>query len=376
MLDIGTMMTALYACIAAALVSAIATPLVKRFAERIGAVDVPKDNRRMHSTPIPRAGGLAIFIGFLAAYLVFGSIDGQTRMILLGALIIVALGVVDDVVELPAKIKFAGQIIAALIPVLAGVRISFLSMPFVEGGVISLGVIAIPFTVVWIVGITNAVNFIDGLDGLACGVSTIASITMFTIAVLLSEGNIAIAMAALVGGCFGFLPYNLNPAKIFMGDTGAMFLGYILATLSVQGLFKFYAVVSFAVPFLLLALPIIDTLFAILRRVFTGKSPLQADRGHIHHRLIDMGLGQKQSVAILYIVSGIMGLLAIVLTASGDMRYIILGLAVIISFLIAVNVIRNEYAGKEQLRKSMEARRSQLPEDEQDEQDEVQHEQN
>ena len=172
----------------------------------------------------------------------------------------------------------------------------------------------------WIVGITNAVNLIDGLDGLACGVSTISSMTLLVIALIVAEPDVAILMAALAGGCIGFLPYNLNPAKIFMGDTGATFLGFILATVSIQGLFKFYAIISFAVPFLMLGLPIFDTCFAIFRRVAHGQSPMAPDRGHIHHRLIDMGFSQKQAVAVLYIISAILGLSAVVLTTIGVVR--------------------------------------------------------
>ena len=168
----------------------------------------------------------------------------------------------------------------------------------------------------WIVGITNAVNLIDGLDGLACGVSTISSMTMLVIALTVAEPDVALLMAALAGGCIGFLPYNLNPAKIFMGDTGSTFLGFILATVSIEGLFKSYAIISFAVPFLMLGLPIFDTCFAILRRVSHGQSPMSPDRGHIHHRLIDMGFNQKQAVAVLYVISAILGLSAVVLTTT------------------------------------------------------------
>ena len=174
-------------------------------------------------------------------------------------------------------------------------------------------------TVLWIVAITNAVNLIDGLDGLANGVSAISATTMLVIALLVGEAvQVAMVMAALVGACVGFMPYNMNPAKMFMGDTGATFLGYILATMSIQGLFKFYAIISFAVPFLILGLPIFDTAFAFIRRIAHGQSPMHADRSHIHHRLIDMGLNQKQAVATLYVISAILGLSAVVLTTSGE----------------------------------------------------------
>ena len=183
-----------------------------------------------------------------------------------------------------------------------------------------MGKLSVPITVLWIVAITNSVNLIDGLDGLADGVSAISATTVLVIALLVSESQVAIVMAALVGACVGFLPYNMNPAKMFMGDTGATFLGYILATMSIQGLFKFYAIISFAVPFLILGLPIFDTAFAFIRRIAHGQSPMQADRGHVHHRLIDMGLSQKQAVATLYVISAILGLSAVVLTTSGELK--------------------------------------------------------
>ena len=340
------MLTSLLAFLVALVVAFCMTPPVKLFARKIGAIDVPKDNRRMHKVPIPRVGGLAIFLGFIVSVLIFTAMDAEKKAILLGAVIIVVLGIIDDVVALQPKVKFLGQIVAALVPVLGGVVINRFTNPF-SGGYFDLGVLAIPVTIVWIVGITNAVNFIDGLDGLACGVSSIASITMFTIAVLVSEVDIAITMAALVGACFGFMPFNMNPAKIFMGDTGAMFLGYILATGSIQGLFKFYAIISFAVPFIVLGLPIFDTAFAIVRRVAKGQSPLQADRGHLHHRLIDMGFDQKQSVAILYALSLVLGLAAVLLTTSGEAKIIILVFAIFISFMVALNVMRHEKQRRE-----------------------------
>lgn len=310
------------ALLVAALVALISTPVVRSLAFRVGAVDVPKDARRMHDHPIPRMGGLAIFFGFILSVLIFLPLTPELRGMLLGGVIIVILGIFDDIFALPALPKFFVQIGAALVAVLEGNRINFLSNPniFSEEPFWELGWLSIPITVFWIVGITNAVNLIDGLDGLACGVSTISSMTLLVIALIVSEPDVAVLMAALSGACIGFLPYNLNPAKIFMGDTGSTFLGFILAVVSIQGLFKFYAIISFAVPFLMLGLPIFDTCFAILRRVSHGQSPMQPDRGHIHHRLIDMGFSQKQAVAVLYIISAILGLSAVVLTTIGVVR--------------------------------------------------------
>ena len=191
----------------------------------------------------------------------------------------------------------------------------------------------------WIVGITNAVNLIDGLDGLANGVSAISATTMLVIALMAAESQVAIVMAALVGACVGFMPYNLNPAKMFMGDTGATFLGFILATMSIQGLFKYYAVISFVVPFLILGLPIFDTAFAFIRRIAHGQSPMHADRSHIHHRLIDMGLNQKQAVATLYVISAILGLSAVVLTTGGEQKAMLLFAALCIVAVVAARVV-------------------------------------
>ena len=230
---------------------------------------------------------------------------------------------------------------AALIPVYYGVQITCISNPnlFSDNPYWNFGWLSIPITVIWIVGLTNAVNLIDGLDGLAIGVSSISALTMLAIAILVAEPQVAVIMAALVGACIGFMPYNMNPAKIFMGDTGSTFLGYILACITIQGLFKFYAVISFVVPFLILGLPIFDTMFAIIRRISHGQNPMAPDRSHVHHRLIDMGLNQKQAVAVLYVISAILGLSAVVLATSGEIKAILCLMALIIVCLIAVRVI-------------------------------------
>ena len=326
----------------AAVLSYFFTPPVKNFAHKVGAIDVPKDARRMHKKPIPRLGGLAIYGGFLCSILIFGQLDETMLCVLLGAAIIVALGIFDDVLALGAKLKFVVQILAAAIPVCIGdLQIGLFTNlnPLSDTPFVHLGILAVPVTIIWIVGITNAVNLIDGLDGLAVGVSSIAAITMLAVALLTGNMPIAITMAALAGACIGFMPYNLNPAKIFMGDTGSTFLGYMLATVSIMGLFKFYAVISFAVPFLILGLPIFDTANAIIRRVAAGRSPMSPDRGHVHHKLIDMGFNQKQAVAILYAISATLGLTAVVLTSSGEVKAIVLLRAVLAAILVGACII-------------------------------------
>ena len=331
----------LAAMAAAVAISFLSTPLVKTLAYKVGAIDVPKDSRRMHKVPIPRLGGLAIFLAFLLSALIFADIDRQLQGILLGAVIIVVLGALDDVLALKALPKLIVQILAAGVAVYHGCVIQFISNPnvFSNATYVNLGWLSVPITIIWIVAITNAVNFIDGLDGLAVGVSSISAAALIVIALMVAETNIAIILCALFGACLGFIPYNMNPAKIFMGDSGSTFLGYILATLSITGLFKMYAIISFAVPFLILGLPIFDICFAFLRRIAHGQSPMQADRGHVHHRLIDMGFTQKQAVAIAYMLTAILGLAAVVLTSSGELKALILIGAVFVVGAIGMRLI-------------------------------------
>lgn len=331
----------LLAMLVAAVVSFLSTPLVKSLAYKVGAIDVPKDNRRMHKVPIPRLGGLAIFLAFLLSVLVFAEIDRQMRGILLGAVMIVVLGVMDDIMALKALPKLIVQIVAAGTAVYHGCVIQFLSNPnvFSNRTYMDLGWLSIPITIIWIVAITNAVNFIDGLDGLAVGVSAISTASLIVIAIMVSEVNITVILCALFGACLGFIPYNMNPAKIFMGDTGSTFLGYMMATLSITGLFKMYAIISFAVPFLILGIPIFDICFAFLRRIAKGQNPMVADRGHVHHRLIDMGFSQKQAVAICYMLTAILGLSAVLLTSSGAFKALILIGAVFVVGAIGFRVI-------------------------------------
>ena len=321
------------------------TPLVKKLAHMVGAIDDPKRDadRRMHSEPIPRWGGLAIFGGFLAAVLVFGDLDRAMVSLLLGAVVMVIIGAIDDIIPLNAGLRLLVQTGAALIPVMyGGLRIEFISnfLPFSESLYFNLGAWSYPITVIWIVAITNAVNFIDGLDGLTAGVMSISSGTLCVIALLLIEPGTAIVAAAIAGGCLGFLPYNRNPAKIFMGDSGTYFLGFVVAAISVSGLFKYYTLISFAVPFLMLGLPIFDFMFAIIRRISKGQNPGKADRGHFHHRMIDMGFSQKRAVSIAYVISALLGMAAVVLVTSGELRAMVFLLALALSAAIAIALAR------------------------------------
>ena len=323
------LITVLIAIVAAAAISFVLTPLVKHFAIRFGFVDIPKDGRRMHKHPIPTIGGLAIFFAFLLVVLVMCRVDRQLLGILLGGTILVGLGVLDDKYDLSAGLKFLVQIVAAVVPVTQGLVVDYMSNPLPIGPqYLDFGLIGIPFTVIWIVAITNAVNFIDGLDGLSVGVCSISCLTMAVIALSLGQTLEAVILGALLGACLGFLPYNFNPAKIFMGDTGATFLGFVLACMSVSGLFKLYTVMSFAVPMLILGVPIFDITFAFLRRIWHHVSPMHPDRSHIHHRLIDRGFNQRQSVAILYVIASLLGVCAVMIRTSGPGKALMVLIAV------------------------------------------------
>ncbi len=320
------------AFVSALILSFACTPIAVNFAYKIGAIDVPKDTRRMHKKPIPRLGGLAIFAGFYISTLIFCTpyITREIRGMLLGSIVIVALGIFDDVLALKPAQKFGFQLIATAIPVYCGVRIT--SLPNIIGGgeaYISLNIyMQYIVTIIWMLGILNAVNLIDGLDGLAVGVSAIMSVCVMVIVILVQSPAVALLAAALAGSCLGFIPYNFNPAKLFMGDTGSMFIGYTLSVMSVMGLFKAYAIIAFAIPFLIFGLPIFDMAFVSIRRVLNGKSPMSADKTHLHHRLIDLGFTHKHAVLIMYAIAAILGLTAVLIAGEGFMRAIVLVLIV------------------------------------------------
>lgn len=325
-------------------VAFVMTPSVKRFAERVGAIDVPKDGRRVHDHPIPRMGGLAIFLGFVLSVLLFVNISTPVMGLLLGAVLIAVLGALDDIVSLRPLVKLAGQVFAAIVAIRCGLVFDTISNPnFLSPDTfIQIGWLSVPLTLLWIVGCTNAVNLIDGLDGLAVGVSAISSLTMFVVSLYVTDPVASILLAALVGACIGFMPYNLNPAKIFMGDVGSQLLGFILSTVSILGLFKFHAIITFIVPVLALAVPLTDTIFAFFRRIAHGQSPFKADRGHLHHRLLAMGMDQKQAVAVIYGISALLGLIAVLITGEDlHIRVVCLLLALAVSVTVWLFVFRH-----------------------------------
>ena len=325
--------------VVALLVSYFMTPPVKRFAENVGAIDIPKDGRRVHNHPIPRMGGLAIFTGFVLSVLLFVNMSMQVMGLLLGAVIIAVMGALDDLLCLNPWIKLGGQFLAALVAIRCGIVFDVISNPgFLDAeATIPLGWLSIPFTIIWIIACTNAVNLIDGLDGLAVGISAISSISMMIVSMILPAGigSIPLILACLAGSCVGFMPYNINPAKIFMGDVGSQFLGFVLSCISIMGLFKFHAIITFLIPLLSLAVPLGDTIFAFFRRILHGQSPFHADRGHIHHKLIDMGMSQKQAVAVLYAVSAVLGLIAVLIAGPGTGIRIV---CIVVAFAISLTV--------------------------------------
>ena len=316
-------------------ITLVTTPFAKWVSIKVGAIDYPKD-RGVHKKPMPRMGGVAIVLGFLVTVLMINFFDrsmNQKQLIgfLVGAIIIAALGVWDDMKNLPAKLKFCVQIVAALIVIFSGTKIEIVLWPVTT----TLQALSIPITLIWIVGVTNAVNLIDGLDGLAAGVTGIAALSLMVLCIFTGTTTAVVLTAALAGACLGFLPRNFNPAEIFMGDTGSTFLGFVLAATSILGVFKGYALLALSVSVLCIGLPIFDTIFAMLRRMAKHQPIMQADRGHLHHRLIDRGCSQKQAVLIMYGISLFLGILAIFISVKDSRIFVVSLLTVIVlSFII------------------------------------------
>ncbi len=308
-------------------VSYVLTPYIKKLAFHIGAIDKP-DNRKVHKKIMPRLGGLAIYIAFMIACLASLELKWDIFCFMLGGTVFVTVGVLDDKYQLPAKVKLLGQILAACILVFFDIRIEWLNNPL--GGYFYLEWLSVPLTIFWVISFTNVVNLIDGLDGLAAGVGAIASMTVILVSIPLGYYHVAIMTAALAGGIVGFIRYNFNPATIFMGDTGSMFIGYMLAAISVYGAVKTAATIALIVPAIALGLPIMDTAFAIMRRYVNGRPIFQPDKGHIHHRLLAMGMNQKQAVLLMYGITAALGIGA-VLWAEMEGFYAALIITVIIT---------------------------------------------
>ncbi len=319
----------------AVLISLIATPLVKILAAKVGAIDVPKDERRIHKKPMPLMGGLAIYIGVVVSSLIFLPMERTLISILLGATLILISGIVDDIKGMSPKLKLLFQMLAGLILIVGGVKVDFVTNPFSSNYVLLyLKWFSIPITLFWIVGITNTINLIDGLDGLACGVAAISSISLMLVAEKFGQENVTILSAVVAGACLGFLPFNFNPAKIFMGDTGALLLGFMLAAISIEGVMKSVATIAVVVPILILGVPIFDTTFAIFRRLLSGQSVATADKGHLHHRLLDKGFSQKQTVLILYGLSAIFGTFAVIVAKANSKQAVYLSVLLFVAAIL------------------------------------------
>jgi UDP-GlcNAc:undecaprenyl-phosphate GlcNAc-1-phosphate transferase len=286
---------------------------------------------------MPYFGGLAIYVSIMACMFVYMPHTSTNYHIMAGATVIVLAGVIDDMFGMPAKIKLFIQIIAALIAMKGGVRIHFITNPLSEAGISRLfDWLSFVITLFWLVGITNTINLIDGVDGLASGVAGIAATTLLFTAARLEYNFIVMQCAIIAGASLGFLPFNFNPAKIFMGDTGSLLLGYMLAVTSVSGMVKSVAVVTLAVPVFALGLPIFDTTFAIIRRFINNKPVMEADRDHLHHKLMGVGLNQRQTVLVLYFISMLLGIVSVIIADADPFTGLTVATAVVVvAFVLA-----------------------------------------
>ena len=327
-------------------VTYLVTPLIERAALRLGAVDIP-ERRKVHDAPVPCLGGVAMFIGFAVA-LVFQVVaerylpwqagiltrDWTLAGVAVGATLIFLVGVADDLYDLSPLGKAAGQLLAGAVLIAAGVSVEFMGNP-VGGGLLYLGIWSIPVTLFWVLGFTNTVNFIDGLDGLAAGVCAISATTFFVFAVQTGQTTAAVLCVIFVGVCVGFLKHNFHPAKIFMGDSGSMLLGFMLGAIAIQGVMKSIAAIALLVPILIMGVPIFDAAFAILRRVKNRQPITMADRGHIHHRLMHKGFSHTQTVIVIYAWSGLLAAAGWSLKfAPTTVKYAILAVLAALSFMM------------------------------------------
>lgn len=348
----------------------IFTPIVIKFCRKHGIVDIPKDSRRVHSKPMPRIGGVAIvasmLIGFLIYYLFTKDIPSIALNekfwgFLIGGLIIAAMGLIDDIWNLRARYKFFFQLAAGLVVYYFGIRISGVKIPFIYTDVIQLTWwIDLPLTLMWVIGVTNALNLIDGLDGLAAGITAISATSLLIIFISTSLSLEAIIITAvLVGAVLGFLPYNFNPAKTFMGDVSSNFLGFTMACVSIMGFAKGYTMLAIIAPILVLGIPIFDTLFAMVRRFLKGQPMLKPDGAHIHHRLIKMGLSQRQAVLLLYTITTIFCMIAVLIAAADIWKLLLLVLAlicfVIFGLISMIKTIHAKSAGNTEINKNFDS---------------------
>lgn len=317
--------------------TAVFIPIVKKIAQFIGAMDIPNE-RKIHKSPIPRLGGLGIYGGFLLGYMFFGHHSVQMNAILIGSFIILVTGIIDDIKPVPAKYKILGQIAgAAVIPLYGGIVMKDISA---FGLYLEFGVLSIPITILFIVAIINCINLIDGLDGLSSGITSIYFLTVGIIGLLLKNSNgLDITLTfIMLGSTLGYLLHNFPPAKIFMGDSGSMFLGYIIAVVALLG-FKNITLTSVIVPMLLLAIPIMDTLFAILRRIINHKPIGEPDKNHFHHQLLKLNLSKRKTVVLIYIVDLLFAIASILYAIGNKMLGTNIYGIIIYAILLALTLI-------------------------------------
>lgn len=324
------------------IVSLILTPVVIMISKRLDLVDKP-NFRKVHTRPISVMGGTVILFSFLIGIWISHPIETEVKPLVIGTVMMYLVGLIDDIYDLKPYIKLAGQVAAALVVAFYGITIDFISLPM--GATLHFGFLSVPITVIWIVAITNAINLIDGLDGLASGVSTFGLMTIGFIAIL--QGNIFITMicCVLAGALIGFLFYNFHPAKIFLGDSGALMIGFIISFLSLLG-FKNITIIALFFPIVILAVPFIDTLFAMIRRVKKGQHIMQADKSHLHHRILALGYTHRQTVLLIYSISILFSLSSIILYVSPPFGVIMMFILILFTIELIVEftgLIDNNY---------------------------------
>lgn len=339
--------TYLAVLIISALASYILTPWVRRLAFKLKAIDIP-DARKVHKEPMPRLGGLAVFGGFCAPWLAFYLLDNRVTAtfqnyeklflaLMIAATLMLLLGVADDIKGLSAREKFPYQVFTALALYFGGFQITVLSNPF--GDAFQLGWLSLPISILWIVGVTNAINLIDGIDGLATGVTVFISLSLAVINIYNDNIIVALLTLCLAGACLGFLPYNFSPARIFLGDSGSLFIGLVLGSVGIISLFKVTTATIVIVPLVLFGLPLFDTTAVMFGRMLRGDPVFQADKTHLHHRLLRMGMNHRQAALLLYAVSALLGGIAIYVNIFHTPRIVLVTTGVAVAVIILVLVV-------------------------------------
>lgn len=333
----GVIMRIAIAFLVGLLVSLLVTPLTKKLSEKLNIFDQP-DARKVHQGAMTRLGGLGIYCGFMVGLAVYGNFSRLILGLAISATIVMAVGLYDDIKNISPKMKLLGQIVAAVVFIAFGARLEYLTNPF-SGDVITLGTWGLPIVLLWLVGISNAVNLVDGLDGLASGISGIAALSLAVVSLAKGFADSGAVSLILVGSIIGFLRFNFHPAQLFMGDCGALFLGFLLGALSLLGLSEGTTMIALFVPIMVLGVPILDTCFAIIRRYLQRKPIFEADKGHLHHQLMQRGLDHRDTVLLIYGFTFILGALAVLVTLLPSLySMIVLAVFVICILLGAIKI--------------------------------------